>query len=201
MSTNRACVLIEDVLRRNGGVDLAARRAKGSFMNPFRSLPAMVIAAAMLLSGAAQAMPMQVYDRMSVNDQADYDGVLIKGAEQVLTDEGRPDQAAQVEKLFTTIEPGDEHSLGMVELELNLAVVPQADADNLVKNPNAKPLPVEIAIIVTLKKNGVILPKNIMHVGDNFQPKDPLSPPPEFGSFSQCIAYLPPLSAARDVQR
>ena len=158
-------------------------------MNPFRSLPAMVIAAVMLLSGAAQAMPMQVYDRMSVNDQADYTGVLIKGAEQVLTDAGRPDQAAQVEKLFTTIEPGDKVTVGMVELELNMSAVRQTDADNLVKNPNAKPLQVEIAMVVTLNKNGIVLPKSFMHVGDNFQPKDSLSPPPKFGPFSQCIAY------------
>jgi hypothetical protein len=77
----------------------------------------------------------------------------------------------------------------MVELELNMSSVRQADADNLVKNPNAKPLPVEIAMIVTLKKNGIILPKSFIHVGDNFQSKDSLSPPPTFGPFSQCFAY------------
>jgi hypothetical protein len=100
------------------------------------------------------------------------------GTIQVLTDEARPDQAARVEKLFTTIEPGDEQSLGMAELELNLAAVSKADADNLVKNPNAKPLQVELAMIATLKKNGIILPKSFMHVGAGFQPNGPLSPAP-----------------------
>lgn len=148
-------------------------------MNPLNKiLVAASLSAAMFAITAAQAMQIQVYDRMSVNDQADYTGVLIKGAEQVLTDEGSADQAAQVEKLFTTIEPGDEHSLGMVELELNMSSVRQTDADNLVKDPNAKPLQVEIAMIVTLYKNGIILPKSFMHVGDSFQPQDPLSPAP-----------------------
>ena len=95
-----------------------------------------------------------------------------------MTDEGKPDQAAQVEKLFTTKQPGDENMVGMVEFELNLAAVIKADADNLVKNPNAKPLQVELAMIATLKNNSIILPKSFMHVGDSFQPKDPLSPAP-----------------------
>jgi hypothetical protein len=141
-------------------------------------LAATFLAVTMLMTNLAQAMQVQVYERMSVNDQADYTSLLVKGTEQVLTDEGRPDQAAQVEKLFTTIEPGDEHSLGMVELELNVAAVIKADADNLVKNPTAKPLQVELAMIGTLKKNGIILPKSFMHVGDSFQPNDPLSPAP-----------------------
>ena len=158
-------------------------------MNRFRSLSATVVSVVMLLPGPAQAMEVQVYERMSVNDRADYTGVMVGGAERVLTEAGRADQAAQVEKLFTTVLPGDQHSLGMVELELNLAALDKADADNFVKNPNAKPLPVELAMIVTLKKNGIILPKSFMHVGDNFQPKDSLSPPPKFGPFSQCFAY------------
>jgi hypothetical protein len=107
-------------------------------MNRF-VVSAAILSAAVLFSGVAQAMPIQVFDRMSVNDQADYTGILIKGAEQVLTNEGRPDQAAQVEKLFTTIIAGDKISVGSGELELNMSVVRQTDADNLVKNPNANP--------------------------------------------------------------
>jgi hypothetical protein len=135
---------------------------------------------AVLFGSAAQAMDIQVYDRISVNDQGGYIGVMIGGAEQVLTAAGRADQAAQVEKLFTTVLPGDQISVGMVELELNTSVVRQTDADNLVKNPNARLLQVEIAMIMTLKNNGIVLPRNFMRVGDNFRPKDPLGPPPTF---------------------
>ena len=148
-------------------------------MNRFNKyLAATFILSALLLTNAAEAMPIQQYDRMSVNDQADYTSLLVGGAEQVLKDSGRPDQAAQVEKLFTTTVPGDQITVGMGELELNMSVVRQADADNLVKNPNAKPMQVEIAMVATLKNNGIILPKSFMHVGDSFQPKDPLSPAP-----------------------
>ena len=141
--------------------------------------PLVLLATALfLVSGAAQAMQIQQFDRMSARDQDDYIVLLLKGASQVLTDAGRPDQAAQVEKLFTTVLPGDQNSVGMAELELNLSAVRVTDADNLVKDPNAKPLPVEFAMLGTLKKNGIILPKSFMHVGDSFQPKDPLSPPP-----------------------
>ena len=149
-------------------------------MNRFNKyLAATFILSALLLTNAAEAMPIQQYDRMSANDQADYTSLLVGGAEQVLKDAGRPDEAAQVEHLFTTRrEAGDKITLGMVELELNMSVVRQADADNLVKNPNAKPVQVEIAMILTLKNNGIILPKNFIHVGDSFQPKDRLSPAP-----------------------
>jgi hypothetical protein len=132
-----------------------------------------ILSAGVLLSGAAWAMEVQVYERMSASDQGRYTGVMILGAEQVLRAAGRADQAAQVEKLFTTKQAGDENTVGMVEFELNLAAVDKADADNLVKNPNARLLSVELAMIATLKANGIILPKSFMHVGDNFRPKSP----------------------------
>src|SRR3954469_21999951 len=118
------------------------------------SLVAVFLSPAMLFPGLLRAMQVQVYERMSANDQAAYTAdVLVKGAEQVLIDADKADQAAQVERLFTTRLPGDENSVGMVEFELNLAALIKTDADNLVKNPNAKPLQVELAMIVTLEKN------------------------------------------------
>jgi len=159
-------------------------------MNRFAIL-ALILSAAMPFSSAAHAaMPIQVYERLSNKDQGDYEvQVLLVGAKQVLKDAGRPDQVAQIEKLFTTRQPGDQITLGMGELELNIAAVDKADADNLVRDPNAKPLSVELAMIATLKANGIILPKSFMHVGDTFDAKEPLSPPPKFGPFAQCFAY------------
>jgi hypothetical protein len=108
--------------------------------------------AATLLLTSAQAMEIRQFDRMSPRDQDAYVVLLLTGTKQVLTDAGRADQAGQVEKLFTTRQPGDENTLGMVELELNLSAVRKTDAGNLVKDPNAKPLPVEFAMIGTLKE-------------------------------------------------
>ena len=149
---------------------------------------AIIISASLLFSSAAQAaMPIQVYERLSDSDQGEYLGIMIGGAEEMLAD--RPDLVAQIKKLFTTRMARDDNTIGMVELEMNIAAVNRADADNLVKDPNARPLAVELAMIATLKANGIILPKSFMHVGDNFDTKQPLSPPPKFGPFAQCFAY------------
>ena len=64
--------------------------------------------AAMLLVATAQAMEIQKFDKMALPNQSEYVGLLVQGAEKVLTDEGRSDLAAQVEHLFTTTLPGDE---------------------------------------------------------------------------------------------
>jgi hypothetical protein len=155
-----------------------------------RRAPLSAIAIALVLSGtSAQAMPIQVFDRMSADDRSNYIGVMIAGAEQVLSDAGQLEAAAKIKKLFTTVLPGDQVSVGSGELSLNLAAVTKAEADNLAKDPNAKPLAVELALIVTLKANGIILPRNFMRVGDNFATKKPMSPPPKFGPFAQCFAY------------
>ena len=72
-------------------------------MNRFNKfLAATFLSAAMLLPSAAQAMQIQQFDKMADQDQADYVVALVNGAEKVLTDEGKPDLAAQVEHLFTT---------------------------------------------------------------------------------------------------
>ena len=95
------------------------------------------------------------------------------GAEQVLKTEGRADLAAQVETLFTTTEPGDQHTLGMVEFQLNLARAPVTDAKNVEKNPGAQRLEVEDAFAVTLKKH-IDVPNSFFTVLSNFRPKYPL---------------------------
>lgn len=156
-------------------------------VNPLATLSAILSVVMAPPNAAKAAMPIQVYERMSGSDQGDYIGVMISGAERLLA--YRPDLVAQIKKLFTTRMGSDDNTIGMVELEMNIAALNRADAENLVKDPNAKPLAVEIAMIATLKANGIILPKSFMHVGDDFEAKDRLSPPPKFGLFAQCFAY------------
>ena len=58
---------------------------------------------ALLLTSAAQAMEIQQFDKMAVQDQHDYENASeLIGAQKVLIDERRDDQAAQIENLFTT---------------------------------------------------------------------------------------------------
>jgi hypothetical protein len=139
-----------------------------------RFLVAAFMSAAMLLTSAAQAMQIQQFDKMAGQDQDDYIGDLIVGAENVLTDEGRPDLAAQVKQLFTTKNPGDVDTIGMISFEANLATLRVIDAKNSANNPGAPRLEVEHAMILALKDNGIVLPKSFMTVNSSFKPKLPL---------------------------
>ena len=138
-----------------------------------KSLAATFLSAAMLFSGAAQAMEIRQFDKMAIPDQSQYVGLLVQGAEQVLKDEGRADLAAQVDHLFTTTDPGDAHTIGMVEFEKNLARARAFDADRVLRDPNARRLEVEDAMIVTMRKNGIELPPSFLTVASGFKPKLP----------------------------
>jgi hypothetical protein len=135
-----------------------------------RSLVATFLSAAMLFTGAAQAMQIQQFDKMAGQDQGDYIGDLIVGAENVLTDEGRPDLAAQVKHLFTTKNPGDADTIGMVEFETNLALARVADVKRVAKDPNAQRIEVDDAMAVTLQKNHIELPDSFFTVNKDFKP-------------------------------
>jgi hypothetical protein len=94
-----------------------------------KSVAATCMSAAMLLPSVVQAMEIRQFDKMAQDDRADYVSELIHGAERVLTDEGRPDLAAQVSHLFTTNAPGANISIGMAEFMRNLARLRVADAE------------------------------------------------------------------------
>jgi hypothetical protein len=121
----------------------------------------------------AHAMPIHQFDKMAATDQGDYIARLIVGAQKVLIAEGRDDDAAKVNKLFTETLPGDKTTLGLGEFDSNLDRARVVDAQNLVKNPNARRVEVEDAMAVTLKKNGIILPLSFFSVAATFKPKYP----------------------------
>jgi hypothetical protein len=119
------------------------------------------------------AMEIYKFDKMADADQADYLTVLIDGAQKVLIEGGMDNEAAKVHKLFTEKLPGDAAPLGMIEFDRNLDRARVADLQRFVKDPKATRLEVEHAMIVTLKKNGIVLPTSFMHVADSFKPKHP----------------------------
>jgi hypothetical protein len=134
-------------------------------------LAAVFLSAAMFIAGAAQAMEIRQFDKMAQDDRADYVSALIQGAEKVLTDAGKADQAAQVSHLFTTNDPGDQISIGMTEFERNLALLRLEDAKNAQKNPKDPRVEVEDVMAATLKKNHIDLPDAFFTVASNFKPK------------------------------
>ena len=134
-------------------------------------LPALaaIVSATLLVAGAAQAMEIRQFAKMADQDQADYIGDLIVGAEKVLTDAGKPALAAQVEHLFTTKLGNDRDTIGMVEFENNLAITREHDAHHSEEQPSE----VEDVIVITLENNHIALPDSFYDVNKNFRPKLP----------------------------
>jgi hypothetical protein len=135
-------------------------------------LRSQVVAALLLAVFPAQAMTIQQYDKMADKDQARYVQLLVEGAQQVLIDQGQRDLAAKVYQLFR-VRPGDDISLGIWEFNQNLDLARLADANRLARDPNALAIHVEAAMMVTLKKNGIELPKSYFDVGKDFKPNYP----------------------------
>ena len=136
-------------------------------------ISAAIMSAAMLPFGAAQAMEIIQFDRMVGSDQDEYIAELVQGAEKVLTDAGKSDQAAQVSKLFTTHLGNDQASVGLVEFNRNLVRARVIDAQNAAKDSNAQRVEIEDAMFATLQKNGIELPDAFFSVNANFHPKHP----------------------------
>jgi hypothetical protein len=138
-----------------------------------RNLAKCVMILALLLPTLAQAMTIVEFERMQAKDRQDYLDFLVEGAQKVLIDEGQKEVAAKVYQLFHEIHPGDALSFGEIAFEENLARARVADAKRHANEPNARRLEVEDALFVTLKKNGIQLPKAFFTIGSNFKPKYP----------------------------
>jgi hypothetical protein len=142
-------------------------------MNKFGAWSAVaLVSAVMLFPVVTQAMQIRQFDKMAGPDQDAYVVELVQGAERVLNEAGKTADAQAIHKLFTTNDTNGV-SVGMNEFMLTLALARKADADRVIKDPNATRLEVEHAMIVTLKKNSIELPQSFMHVADNFRPKLP----------------------------
>lgn len=102
---------------------------------------------AILFSSAAQAMEIRQFDEMADADQDEYVADLVLGAQKVLRDDGKPDLAERVHKLFTTKDPEGDVSTGLAQFELLLARARVADLERVEKDPSALRLEAEHAMI------------------------------------------------------
>ena len=134
---------------------------------------AMILSATILWPAVAPAMRIPQFDKMALQDQADYIHALVDGAQKVLIEIRKNEDAAKIHKLFTQILPGDKSPVGLIEFERNLDRGRLADVKNLEKDPNADRIEVEDAMAVTLKKNGINLPDSFFSVMKNFKPRFP----------------------------
>ena len=127
-----------------------------------RSKIRVFMSAAMLITGSAHAMQFEPFDQLDITDQAEFVATMIAATQIALTGEGQADQAAQIEQLFTTVNAGDSMSVGLVELERNVARLREFDAQAVEKDANAKRFDVEDALFATLEKNKIPMTEDIM---------------------------------------
>jgi len=140
-------------------------------------LAATFLSAAMLLPNMAQAMDIIQFDLMTAQDRQDFLNSLPKAAETVLEQEGRSADAMKVHHLFNDISPGSNLPLGEAELILNLDNERVRDTKKHIQNHDAPRVQVEVALALTLSKNGIeITPdfvRSFMKLTGTFQPQSP----------------------------
>jgi len=136
------------------------------------------LVAGVLSFGPARAMEIRQFDKMISLDRSEYISSLISGTEHILADEGRPDLAIEIHRLFLVTPAGDEMALGMTELTSNIDRARVADAERAEKDPAAHRVHVEDAMLVTLKKNNIPMSDEFVRavrgINAGFQPKSPL---------------------------
>lgn len=115
----------------------------------------LTVIVALCLAVSLSAMPFQQFDSMNMLDQAEYIAVMVYTAQSVLRNSGGATYAGQIEQLFATVKPGDSISDGLAELESNIDELRVHDIKNVIKDPKARRYDVEIALLVTLKKNNI----------------------------------------------
>ena len=128
-----------------------------------------ILLSSVVLASPARAITIVAFDKMAEVDQNEYVGDLIEGVEKLLNGEGRSDLTNKVHVLFGTISAGDRIPLGVAEFEQNLAVARVADAQRTARDPKACRLEVEDAMALTLRKNGIEVPKSFFTMLSGFR--------------------------------
>lgn len=70
----------------------------------------------LVLTSKTWAMEIQQFDKMAAQDRQEYMNQLVEGAQKVLIEDGRKDEAAKVYQLFHEIHPGNVMSFGRWDL-------------------------------------------------------------------------------------
>jgi len=142
-------------------------------------LVATIMLVALFFTSAAQAMDIKDYFKMADQDQGRFDQTLLTGAEKVLIDEGRPDLATQLDRLFTEVKPGNKVSDATADYMARLGAMLGAEVEREVRNSKLPHLQAERAFRDAAKDHGIPLPKAFDAVASNFKPK---FPPKKLGS-------------------
>ena len=130
-------------------------------------------AAALLFTGAANAMQIPQFDKMAQSDKEGYSVLLVEGAADALDGHGNHEQSQKLIALFSV--KGDNG--GFYQLAKNLEAFREINKENAANPNNKDPVyEVEHALFVTLKDNGINIPISVLlALGKDFKPKSPPS--------------------------
>ena len=133
----------------------------------------LVLSATFLLaSGAAQAMPIPQFDKLTNDQKTDYTGFMIRSAYDLLVSEGRAADAEKVIALFER-KAGQGPSPHVAELVENVNGVRELNKQHA-NDPKYKPFEVDHAFVLTLKNNGIFVPvSKLLLVTQTYQPPAP----------------------------
>ena len=112
-----------------------------------------LFALALFAHAGAHATDFTSFDRLDIQGQAEYVTAMVDASQQALRAEKRTDLADRLVQTFMEIKPGDQISDGQAELQILIAKARLADAKRLAKDPKARPLDVEDALFVWLKRS------------------------------------------------
>jgi hypothetical protein len=116
------------------------------------TLKSVVVALGILfLPASLRAMPFSQFEKMSIYAQAEFIAMMVDATVNALRTDGEADLANRVDTLFREILPGDKISLGIGVLEHNVARQSRRSRTSR-KDPQARPLDVEDALLVTLRR-------------------------------------------------
>jgi hypothetical protein len=136
-------------------------------------LASTVLSAALLFTGAANAMQIPQYDKMAQSDKEDYRVLLVDGAANALDGHGKHEQSQKLIALF--LDKGDNG--GSIQLAKNLQALRIINKENASNPNNKEPVyEVEHALLLTLKDNGIVIPVSVLlALGKDFKPSSPPS--------------------------
>jgi hypothetical protein len=140
-----------------------------------RFLAGALLSASFLVSSAAQAMPIPQFDKLTVNQRADFTVFLIKCAHDILAAEGKTADAEKVIDLFDR--KSGRPSPHLAEFVENVNGVRKLNQENA-SDPKFKPFEVEHALSLTLRNNGIFVPvSKLLLASHDYKPPQPGNQP------------------------
>jgi hypothetical protein len=124
-------------------------------MPKLRAVLSLALIIALTVPLFVDAIGFDQFDRYNSAAQGECLAHMVQMTKLAFRNEGRADLAEQVDKLFTTTEPGDTSPLGVIEVVRNIAIARVADLKRVKENPQARRIQVEDALLLTLKKNNI----------------------------------------------